>query len=127
MEQGRVVGVVEPLEQAEGEAGVQARGIADPFVGPDDRRRGLGRQGKLAEGQAAGQVPGLGGEGVVEAGGDDPLEVGVAGLAQGARGDAVEVVVQVVRIGRLEQLADALQEAGGPPEYVVKLVEQGLR
>ncbi len=55
----RQIGLVEPLEQSKGDAGVQAR-PGQGFVSPGDLHHAVDRQGKLADRQAADHVPGLG-------------------------------------------------------------------
>ena len=122
VERGQV-GLVEPLEQAVGDALGQRPG--DLGLGQVGQSRGgIGGDGQDAEGEPAGDGLGGGEKGVVEPGSQDLRAVGLALPGEQAGVAPFQLFEEGVGVGLAEQGADLGEQAGRAAQSAVEPIDQ---
>ena len=118
VERGQV-GLVEPLEQAVGNAlGQRPGGLGLGQVGQN--RGGIGGDGQDAEGEPAGDGLGGGEKGVVEPGSQDLRAVGIALPGEQAGVAPFQLFEEGVGVGLAEQGTDLGEQAGRAAQSAVR-------
>ena len=122
VERGQV-GLVEPLEQAVGNAlGQRPGGLGLGQVGQN--RGGIGGDGQDAEGEPAGDGLGGGEKGVVEPGSQDLRAVGLALPGEQAGVAPFQLFEEGVGVGLAEQGTDLGEQAGRAAQAAVEPIDQ---